>query len=101
MQCTNAVLVSAETVYPLVLAKLDGTEYGIADPGLNSSAHSKIIDRRLNFTPRNTESPTVDSTVYNIVYIDPCDIYGNIFDLSGADVITFTATVGDNGAWED
>ena len=78
--------------YPILLAKLDGTEAtDTVGPGLGTIASTKVIDRDLNFTATGNVKNFI-----NVTKLLP----GTNLDLSGADVFTFTLTVTDNGAWD-
>lgn len=95
----SVVSAQSGSAEPVVFAKLDGSEWPIVHPGLNSDYHAMNLDRKLNFTQVDVESPNPTTTVYSSVNVSRSAKGLAAADLSGCDVFTFNLTVEDNGAW--
>ena len=82
-----------------VIAELDGTEWPIVHPGLNTEGdyHATHFDRHLNAAENG------DVKSYATISRTAVQSPGTLapLDISAHNVLTFYLTVGDNGAWTD
>ncbi len=90
-----------EETKEIVFAKLDGSEWPIVHPGLNSDYHAMNFDRTINFTPRTDNLPTEDK-IYNFVNVIRSEVSSyKPVSFTDCNVVTFNVFIEDNGAWAD